>query len=56
VRFIAQDIDGSWWGYSVEPLQNHRGWYENEVGEHIRLKASEVSESWRESLIRVKII
>lgn len=53
VRFIAQDIDGSWWGYSVEPLQNHRGWYENEVGEYIRLKQGEASESWCESLIRL---
>ncbi|HED34078.1 MAG TPA: hypothetical protein ENJ08_07675 [Gammaproteobacteria bacterium] len=56
VRFIAQDIDGRWWGYSVEPLQNHRGWYENEVGEHIRLVQGKASERWRESLIRVKIV
>ena len=37
VKYIAQDSDGSWWGYSVEPLQNTTGWYENEVGKHIKL-------------------
>ena len=32
VRWLAQDSDGTWWGYSVEPLRNDNGWYENEVG------------------------
>ena len=52
VRFIAQDSDGCRWGYSVEPLQNHRGWYENELGENIRLTQGELCESWEESLFR----
>ena len=50
VCFIAQDSDGSWWGYSVEPLQNHRGWYENELGENIRLTQTTAIENWQESL------
>jgi hypothetical protein len=37
VNWIAQDSDGSVWGYSVEPLRNDTGWYENEVGESVRL-------------------
>jgi len=53
VRYIAQDSDGSWWGYSVEPLQNHRGWYENELGEHIKLMESPCSSDWRHSLFAV---
>jgi len=51
---MAQDGDGSWWGYSVEPLQNHRGWYENEVGEYVRLVQGEGCENWRENLYRLE--
>ena len=47
VNFIAQDADGSWWGYSVEPLENHRGWYENEVGQNVKLLRTEESDNWR---------
>ena len=53
VRFIAQDSDGCWWGYSVEPLENHRGWYENEVGENIKLLQTSINEKWRESLFKI---
>ncbi len=52
VRFIAQDSDGSWWGYSVEPLQNHRGWYENELGENIKLVMGEPSTNWQQNLFK----
>ena len=55
VRFIAQDSDGSWWGYSVEPLENHRGWYENEVGQHIRLLQADICNEWQKSLIDLAI-
>lgn len=51
VRYIAQDSDGVWWGYSVDPLQNHRGWYENELGRNIKLLKSEVIGDWRENII-----
>ena len=54
VRFIAQDSDGCWWGYSVEPLENHRGWYENEVGHNIKLLQTETVISWQQSLYRYK--
>jgi hypothetical protein len=52
VCFIAQDSDGSWWGYSVEPLQNHRGWYENELGEHVKLKQAAPCDNWSQQLYR----
>ncbi len=52
VNFIAQDSDGSWWGYTVEPLENHRGWYENEVGKNIKLMQTELSKNWQQSLFR----
>ena len=51
VRFIAQDSDGSWWGYSVDPLQNHRGWYENELGQNVKLLQGKVVGDWRDSLL-----
>jgi len=50
VRYIAQDSDGTWWGYSVEPLENHRGWYENELGRNIKLMKSEPVDHWRQCL------
>ncbi|MGD8483713.1 MAG: hypothetical protein PVJ63_08850 [Thioalkalispiraceae bacterium] len=53
VNWLAQDEDGTWWGYSVEPLQHHRGWYENEVGDVIRLHQDKPSPYWQKSLKRV---
>lgn len=50
VRFIAQDSDGSWWGYSVDPLQNHRGWYENELGDNVKLLQGQVVGDWRDNI------
>ena len=50
VCFIAQDSDGSWWGYSVDPLQNHRGWYENEVGDNVKLLQGKVVGDWRDNI------
>ena len=36
VHWLAQDADGAWWGFEVEPLMHDSGWYENEVGRYIR--------------------
>jgi len=52
VRWVAQDASGVWWGYSVEPLRCDHGWYENEVGEYIRLGKTEAA-GWRNSLCRI---
>ena len=52
VNWIAQDSNGVWWGYSVEPLRNDNGWYENEVGKYVRL-GKDNSEGWKESLSRI---
>jgi hypothetical protein len=49
VNWIAQDSSGFWWGYSVEPLRNDNSWYENEVGECIRLGRT-ASQGWKQSL------
>ena len=53
VNWIAQDESGAWWGYSVEPLRNDRGWYENEVGGYLYLGLTEPTD-WTGSLARVK--
>ena len=52
VNWIAQDESGVWWGYSVEPLRNDRGWYENEVGDYIRLGKTDAG-NWPSSLQKV---
>lgn len=49
VAWIAQDGDGAWWGYSVQPMRNDTGWYENEVGHCIRLGAGPAGD-WEHSL------
>jgi len=36
VNWLAQD--GAWWAYEVEPLQFHKGWYENEIGRYKKNK------------------
>ena len=54
VNWIAQDEDGHWWGYSVEPLQHDHGWYENEVGRSVWLRRGEVNPAWQTSLIKLK--
>ena len=53
IRWIAQDSSGVWWGYSVEPLRNDTGWYENEIGRFARLGATAPSD-WQNSLERVR--
>jgi hypothetical protein len=54
VCWIAQDADGIWWGYQIEPNQSHQSWYENEVGMCIRLGKRAQNENWASSLIRIK--
>ena len=53
VNWLAQDANGTWWGYQVEPLQNHHGWYENELGRNIRLLDENPNPDWRNTLIKV---
>lgn len=53
VNWVAQDENGAWWGYSVEPLRNDHGWYENEVGRYTRIGESD-ADQWESSLQRIK--
>lgn len=53
VKWLAQDEDGAWWGYSVEPLEFSHGWYENEVGMRKKIKQSDANPDWKKSLTKV---
>lgn len=63
VNWIAQDLDGSWWGFSVEPLEHSSGWYENEVGDYILLfkpqnnqnqkNQNQNNKNWKKTLTKV---
>ncbi len=52
IHWLAQDSDGAWWGFEVEPLQADHGWYENEVGRYLRLESGNANPQWRNSLTR----
>jgi len=52
VQWLAQDADGSWWGYEVEPQQHHQGWYENELGRCLRIRKDAPNPEWRSCLIK----
>ena len=52
VNWMAQDSNGVWWGYSVEPLRNDNGWYENEVGRYVRLGVDNAND-WQRSLVKI---
>jgi hypothetical protein len=54
VCWIAQDADGTWWGYEVEPNLSHVSWYENEVGKSVRLGKGAKIYDWVSTLKRVK--
>lgn len=52
VHWLAQDANGAWWGFEVEPLQGHDYWYENEVGRYLALGAGEPNPAWGNTLQR----
>ena len=52
VAWLAQDEDGTWWGYEAEPNQQHNGWYENEVGRIVRLGSAPPPDDWTLTLTR----
>ena len=54
VQWIAQDANGQWWGYEVEPHKYHAGWYENEVGDRLQLEPAPPNPDWRQSLYQIR--
>lgn len=54
VAWVAQDADGTWWGFEIEPLPHDSGWYENEVGRCIRIERTALDTDWRSTLERLR--
>ena len=54
VQWLAQDADGTWWGYSATPNEADYGWYENEIGDCVRVCADAPNPEWRATLRRVR--
>ena len=54
VHYIAQDADGQWWAYETEPNLSHISWYENEVGQILKLEKSDINPLWQTTLIKIK--
>jgi len=53
IHWLAQDADGTWWGFEVEPNQSHQGWYENELGRYLKLATTAPNPHWQTSLTPV---
>ena len=49
-RWLAQDADGTWWAYEHEPNMSDSGWYENEVGQSIRLEKHKPNPLWQQEI------
>lgn len=56
--WVAKDEDGKCWAYEVEPLQFHKGWYENELGRNEQVICPIVfnEQHWKDSLVSIKTI
>jgi hypothetical protein len=52
-RWLAQDADGTWWAYEHEPNEGSISWYENEVGDSMRLCNTLTNTGWRRTLMKV---
>ena len=52
VNWLAQDADGTWWAFEIEPLMHDQGWYENEIGRCVRLVQEQANRDWELTLMR----
>lgn len=53
-QWAAQDSDGTWWGFETEPNIGTISWYENEVGQVVRLTREIPNPQWRSTLVSLK--
>jgi hypothetical protein len=53
-NWLAQDADGAWWAYEIEPQEYHQGWYENELGRRSKVATGTANPEWRKTLGRIK--
>ncbi|MCK5336399.1 MAG: hypothetical protein KAQ67_09555 [Gammaproteobacteria bacterium] len=52
-QYIAQDADGQWWAYETEPNLSHISWYENEVGQILKLEREKPDINWHKTLQKI---
>lgn len=55
-KWIAQDSDGTWWGFETEPNVGTISWYENEVGQIVRLGQEPANPDWKQTLHSAKAL
>jgi len=55
-EWIAQDADGTWWAYQAEPNQRDHGWYENEVGDCIKITQTATNPDWEQAIYKISDI
>lgn len=54
VEYVAQDADGSWWGYEAAPNPADSGWYENELGRCVKLAQDAPNLDWAATRLRLR--
>ncbi len=52
--WLAQDADGAWWAFEVEPLPHHCGWYENEIGRYQAMGKNDPNPNWQRTLRKLR--
>ena len=50
LNWIAQNQNGVWWGFEIEPIASSEGWENQQNGMKIMLKEEGSNESWKETL------
>ena len=53
-HWLAQDASGVWWAYEHEPNQSHQGWYENEIGNCMRVFEEMSGTLWQFTLMHLE--
>lgn len=53
INWVAQDPDGTWWGFENKPFPTLHGWSESGRGRQVKLKQAEPNTEWRATRQRV---
>ena len=50
LNWIAQNENGVWWGFEIEPIVGTEGWENQQNGMKVMLKEEGSNENWKETL------
>lgn len=53
INWVAQDPDGTWWGFENKPFPTVQGWSESGRGRQIKLKQEPPNTDWRSTRHKV---